>query len=124
MVMIIGPGHRHDAIYFKALLETGAVKRTGRGRPRLNPRRIVADKGYTGRERRAYLRRRGIRITIPRLTSERRRGPFRKDLYRERNRIERLFCRLKQYRRIATRYEKRAANFHAMVLLAAIILWL
>ena len=124
MVMIIGPGHRHDAIYFKDLLDKGAVKRAGRGRPRLRPLRIVADKGYTGRERRAYLRQLGIRITIPRRRTEHRRGPFRKDLYRERNRIERLFSRLKQHRRIATRYEKRAANYHAMVLLAAILLWL
>jgi transposase len=45
-------------------------------------------------------------------------------IYRERNRIERLINRLKQFRRIATRYEKRAANYLAMITIAAILLWL
>jgi transposase len=124
MVMIVGPGHRHEALYFNRLMEAGAVKRVGRGRPRLRPRRVVGDKGYTGRERRRYLRRRGIRYTIPRLSSEPRRGPFDRASYRERNRVERLINRLKQFRRLATRYEKRADNFHAMLTLAAILLWL
>jgi transposase len=46
------------------------------------------------------------------------------DLPRERNAVERLINRLKQFRRIATRYEKRAANYLAMLTLAAILLWL
>ncbi len=46
-----------------------------RGRPRLRPLRLVADKGYTGHRIRNYLRRRGIRFTIPRLSNERRSGP-------------------------------------------------
>ncbi|WP_170115312.1 transposase [Phyllobacterium brassicacearum] len=45
-------------------------------------------------------------------------------LYRHRNQLERLFNRIKQCRRIATRYEKQAANFHAFIKLAAILLWL
>ena len=49
---------------------------------------------------------------------------FSKSLYRERNRIERFFCRMKQFRRIATRYEKLAANYLGMLKLAAIRLWL
>ena len=56
-------------------MEQGAVKRSGRGRPRLRPFRLVGDKGYTGRRIRNYLRRRGIRLTIPRLSNEPRRGP-------------------------------------------------
>jgi transposase len=52
-------------------------------------------------------------------------GPtFERDAYRERNRVERLINRLKQFRRIATRYEKRAANYLAMITIAAILLWL
>jgi transposase len=47
-----------------------------------------------------------------------------REAYRERNVVERLINRLKQWRRIATRYEKRAANYQAMVTLAAILLWL
>ncbi len=106
------------------MLEQGAVKRPGRGRPRLRPKRIVGDKGYSSRTIRAYLRRRGIRITIPRRTSERRTGPFNRAIYRERNKVERLINRLKQFRRLATRYEKRAHNHRAMWVIAATLLWL
>jgi transposase len=45
-------------------------------------------------------------------------------VYRDRNRAERLINRLKQYRRVATRYEKRAVNYLAMVTSAALLLWL
>ncbi len=48
---------------------------------------------------------------------------FNRTLYRERNRVERLVGRLKQYRRVATRYEKRAEHFLAMLTLTAILLW-
>jgi transposase len=51
-------------------------------------------------------------------------GPFNRTLYKERNRVERLINRLKQFRRVATRYEKRAVNFLAMVTIASILLWL
>jgi transposase len=95
-------------------MEQGAVKRSGRGRPRLRPLRLVGDKGYTGRPIRNYLRRRGIRLTIPRLSSEPRRGPFSREIYRQRNVVERAINRLKQFRRIATRYEKLAVNYTAM----------
>lgn len=61
---------------------------------------------------------------IPRKRDERRQTYFDRDLYRERNRVERCINRLKQFRRIATRYEKLAANYLAMVTLAAITLWL
>ena len=109
---------------FEKLMEQGAVKRDGVGRPRLRPRRVVGDKGYSSGKIRLYLRRRGIRLTIPRKSNERRRGKFDKSIYRQRNRVERLFNRLKQFRRIATRYEKRAENYLAMLTLASILLWL
>jgi transposase len=80
--------------------------------------------GSTGRPIRAYCRRRGIRHTIPRRRTERPARRFDRAASRERNRVERLVGRLKQCRRVATRYEKRAANFVAMVTLAAILLWL
>jgi hypothetical protein len=70
------------------------------------------------------LRRHGIRLTIPRKRCERRTGPFDRTIYRLRNAVERLINRLKQFRRIATRYEKRAENYRAMLLIAAILLWL
>ena len=109
---------------FAPLMQAGAVKRSGRGRPRVRPRRVVADKGYTGRSNRHYLARHGIRATIAHQRSEKRRGPFDAKAYRQRNRIERCINRLKQYRRIATRYEKRGANYLAMLTLVAILFWL
>jgi transposase len=62
-----------------------------------------------------YLRRRGIRLTILSKANERRQGKFDKSVYRQRNRVERCFNRLKQFRRIATRYEKNAENYLAML---------
>jgi transposase len=124
MTMVLTPGERHEATMFECLMERGAVKRLGRGRPKLRPKRVVGDKGYSSRKIRAYLRRRGIRMTIPRKINERRTGPFDRALYRERNRVERLINRFKQFRRLATRYEKRAENYHGMWVLAAILLWL
>ncbi len=105
-------------------METGAVKRRGRGRPRVRPDRVVGDKGYSSRKIRRYLRRRGIGIVIPRQKRERRRGPFDKTAYRKRNVVERLVNRLKQFRRVATRYEKRAVHYLGMLTIAAIVLWL
>jgi len=109
---------------FETLMEQGTLKRRGRGRPRLQPRRPAGDKGYSARRIRAYSRRRGIGVTIPRRSDEHRQGPFDKAMYRQRNRVERLIGRMKQYRRLATRYEKRAANYRAMWVIAATVLWL
>jgi transposase len=108
----------------EALLERGAVARP-RGRPRVRPARVAGDKGYTGRRIRGYLRRRGIGAVIPRLRTEPRRGVrFDRAAYRERNVVERTIRRLKQFRAVATRYEKLEEAFHALLTLAAIRLWL
>jgi transposase len=124
MTVALTAGQRHESVALDALLDGGAVKRPGRGRPRRRPQRIVADKAYASRAVRQRIRRRGIRTTIPHKVNERRSGPFDRAAYRARNVVERLINRLKQFRRVATRYEKRAANYHAMVTLAAILLWL
>ena len=124
MALVVTAGQRHEQTAFRPLMEAGAVKRPGRGRPRSRPDRVVGDRGYTGRPIRAYCRRRGIRFTIPRLRTERPARRFDRAAYRERNRVERLVNQLKQCRRVATRYEKRAVYFLAMVTLAAILLWL
>ena len=124
MALVVTAGQRHEQTAFRPLMERGAVKRRGRGRPRVRPDRVVGDRGYTGRPIRAYCRRRGIRTTIPRLRTERPARHFDRAAYRERNRVERLVGRLKQCRRVATRYEKRAANYHAMVHIGMLLLWL
>ena len=123
MTVILTPGQRHEALVFEPLLETGAVKRRGPGRPRRRPHRIIGDKGYSSRRIRRYARQHGIRITIPRKRHEGRTGPCARVRCRLRHRIERLINRCKPFRRLATRDEKRAANYHAMWLIAATILW-
>ncbi len=124
MTFILTPGQAHELSVAEQLITQGAVKRNGRGRPKSRPNRIVGDKGYSSDKLRAFLKRRGICYTIPRKSNEDRGGSFNKEIYRQRNRVERLINRLKQFRRIATRYEKRAANYAAMLLIASILLWL
>ena len=125
VTFLLTVGQRNESVLFEQLMEQGAVKRVGRGRPRLRPERVAGDKGYTGRRIRTYLHQHGIGAVIPRLANKPRRGTrFDRQRYRQRNRIERAFNRLKQFRRIATRYEKRAVNYLAMLTIAAILLWL
>lgn len=124
MVFFLTEGQRNEMVAFWPLMEAGEVKRKGPGRPRLRPSRLCADKGYANSEVRCYLRSKGIRITIARRKGEHRGGTFERAIYRTRNRIERLINRLKQFRRVATRYEKRAENYRAMLTLAAIKIWL
>jgi len=106
------------------LLQTGAVRRPGRGRPRLRPDRLAGDKGYSSRTVRRSLHRRGIGVVIPTRHGERRNPRFDRAAYRERNQVERLINRLKQYRRIATRYEKLAVVYHTMLTIVAMLMWL
>lgn len=124
MTFVLTPGQDQEAPVFERVMAGGAVRRSGPGRPRQRPRRVAGDKGYSAAAIRAYLRQRGIRVTIPRKANERRRGSFDRELYKERNQVERLINRLKQNRRVATRYEKRGETYRAMLVLAAIQLWL
>src|SRR5512135_712216 len=117
-------GERHEQTALVEILDTGSVRRPGPGRPRLRPRRLAGDKAYTGRPVRQHLRRRGIQPVIPSKTGQPRHPFFDRQAYRLRNRVERLINRLKQFRRIATRYEKRAVNDLAMIVIGAILLWL
>jgi transposase len=108
---------------FEKLMEGGAIKRVGRGRPRRLPKRVAADKAFSCGRIRKYLRKKRIGIVIPRKSNEKHRGRFDKEAYKQRNIVERMFNRLKQFRRVATRYEKRAENYKAMLTLASIIIW-
>lgn len=119
---MLTPGQESDINRAEELMEAGAIRRRS-GQLRLHPKRLVADKGYTSSAFRSYLHRKHIRCTIARRSNERRRGAFNKSHYRKRNIVERLINRLKQFRRIATRYEKRASNFSAMITIASIFLF-
>lgn len=122
ITFVLTPGQQHEATVAETLLNQGSIKRPGRGRPKRRPKRLSADKGYSSRKFRRSLRRRKIRITIPHKSNESRTGPFDKATYRLRSRVECFINRLKQFRRIATRYEKRAESYAAMLTFAAIIL--
>lgn len=128
MAFVVSGGERHESRYVEALLDAGPVRRAGRGRPRIRPRQVVGDKGYSYSTVRRALARRGIAAVIPYRSDQRphdrRHRPFDRAAYRERNRVERLINRLKQCRRVATRYEKHAAHYFAMLTVAAMLVWL
>jgi transposase len=130
---VLTPGQRHDSTQLEPVLDAIRVPRPGgRGRPRNRPDHLIGDKGYSYDRCRQMLRRRGIPHTIPERDDQRarrlhrpgRRPDFDRDTYRRRNVVERGISRLKQYRAIATRYAKRAANYRAMVVVASILIWL
>ena len=85
---------------------------------------LVADKAYDAKWIRDLIEQRDAVPIIPNREGAKTRHAFSKPLYRLRNRIERAFNKLKQFRRIATRYEKLAANFLAMIKIATVRLWL
>jgi transposase len=124
LTILLTPGQQHESTVFEPLMHRGAIRRVGRGRPRVRPCRAVGDKAYTGHRPPAGLRRRGIRHTIPKLSTERRSGPFDRATYRRRHLVENLFARCKQFRALATRYDKRAACFRAAWVIVMTILWL
>ena len=92
--------------------------------PVIAPKAMLADKGYDGDSVRETLLLRGILPIIPPKANRRDPAPCDFSRYRDRNHVERLFNRLKQSRRIATRYDKTAASFLGFLCLAAAKLWL
>jgi hypothetical protein len=85
---------------------------------------VLADKAYDADRIRELIQDQGATPNIPPKSNRRWKPRFSKRLYRERNLIERFFSKLKHFRRVATRYDKLAANFLAMVQLASMRLWL
>lgn len=117
------------------LLEAIRVPRLGPGRPRTRPQAVLGDKAYSSRAIRAELRQRGIVAVIPERADQQghreRRGsrggrPVTYDpvAYKGRNVVERAFNTVKQWRGLATRYDKHAVIYRGAVILAAIITWL
>ncbi len=85
---------------------------------------MLADKAYDADRIRALIQGQGATPNIPPKSNRKWKPCFSKRLYRERNLIERFFSKLKHFRRVATRYDKLATNFLAMVQLASMRLWL
>ena len=112
-VRLIGtPGQRNDIALARDLIEgfeAGAV---------------IADKGYDADDLADTVVESGAEVVIPPKRNRKVQRSYDKHLYRERNAVERFFCKLKQFRRVATRYDELLANFMGFVKLAAITIWL
>lgn len=131
---VLTAGQAADSPQFIPVLKKIRV-RLPVGRPRTRPGAVAADKAYPSRTNRAYLRRRNIKAVIPekrdqaanRKKKGRRGGrPIRHDaeFYRERNTVERLINRLKDWRGIATRFDKTPESYLAGLELRASMIWL
>ena len=129
--VVITPGQRHDSTQLGPVLDGIRVPRAS-GRPRTRPDLVIADKGYSYPRCRQALRKRQIKHIIPERRDQRARRAtqpgrplaFDQTIYSRRNVVERSINRLKQWRGLATRYEKRAVNYRAMVVIASIVTWL
>lgn len=135
MSILLTPGQAGDNPELVPLLDQVSVRSLWGGRPRKRPRRVIADKAYSHPSTRHALRRRRITLTCPersdQIARRKNQGPtggrppaFDKDIYKQRNVVERCFGRLKQFRGLATRYAKRAAYYRTELVIATIALWL
>jgi transposase len=135
LVIAVTPGQANDSPALPLLLAALRVPRQGPGRPRTRPDALRGDKAYSARAHRAYLRTRGITAVIPepsdQIRNRKKRGsgggrPVALDTedYKNRNVVERAFNHLKNWRGIATRYDKHALIYRGGVVLASILLWL
>ena len=135
LVIGLTAGQAGDAPMLKFLLADLAVERIGPGRPRTRPDALIGDKAYSSRANRAILRNKRVKTVIPQRADEirhrHRRGSaggrppaFDPITYKRRNVVERSFNDHKQWRGIATRYDKLATVYRGGVVLRAITIWL
>jgi transposase len=135
LVVLVGAGQANDSPVFPTLLQHLRVDRCGPGRARTTPDAVIEDKAYSARAHRALLRARGIKTVIPepsdQIRHRKRRGSrggrppaFDAETYRGRNVVERSFNTVKQWRGLATRYDKLAIVYRGAAVLRAITIWL
>jgi len=134
-VIALTAGQAADSPMLKYLLADLTVARAGPGRPRTRPDSVLGDKAYSSRANRDLLRRRGIQAVIPepddQIGHRKRRGraggrppTLNTETYKDRNVVERSFNDYKQWRGLATRYDKLATIYRGGVVLRAIVIWL
>jgi transposase len=135
LVLLVSAGQVNDSPVFSALLDHLHVPRLGPGRARVRPSIVIADKAYSARAHRVRLRAARIKAVIPepddQIAHRKRRGrrggrppAFDADLYKNRNVIERSYSTIKQWRGLATRYDKHALIYRGAAVLHAIVIWL
>jgi transposase len=90
----------------------------------VSPGAVIADRGYDSDELVGFIRSAGAKVVIPPRRHRLYQRRYDRAVYRDRNRIERFFCRLKQFRRIATRYDKLVERYASLVALSASFVWL
>lgn len=124
--IVLSPGLAHESQFAQRLLDGISVQRQ-KGYMKRRGHAVLADKAYSGHVLRNELKNKGIKAVIPRKSNEKMaldgRSQLDRNAYRNRNVVERCFGRLKEYRRIATRYDKTARNYLAMVKLGCIRLF-
>ena len=132
LALVVTGGQRNAGVMLAEVMADIRVPRVGRGRPRTRPEVVVADRAYTSGINRAMLARRGVKAVVPQKTSEirarKRKGSaggrppaFDAEIYTGRNVVERSFNLSKQWRGLATRYDKLAITFRAAAVLQACI---
>lgn len=135
LVVALTAGQAADSPMLKFLLADLVVARPGRGRPRTRPSAVLGDKAYSSRAIRDLLRSKGVATVIPQpsdqIAHRKRRGSaggrpptFDATTYKDRNVVERSFNEHKQWRGLATRYDKLATVYRGGVVLRAITIWL
>ena len=112
VALLLTPGNSADISAAPSLLAARSA-----------PRRLIADKGYDANSLRRTLQAQQTEAVIPSTTSRKRPIPYDRQAYRQRNRIERAFCSLKDFRRIATRYEQTPQAFMSILCLVSAFIW-
>ena len=124
ITVTVSPGQAHETTQFETLMEQIEICSV-RGPAKRRPEKLAGDKGYSSQSIRQWLKQHGIEPVIAHRDNETGRDdPFDSESYRRRNIIERTIGWLKEFRRIATRYEKLAMNYLGMISIAMILQYL